>query len=80
MMPGEMLCGPQSVFLMDSISTGLDSSTTFNITQTLKASKRLVYSNHLEKRREACARPYYSPTLPQPGSATAFVYRDARTT
>lgn len=32
-----MLCGPQTAFLMDSISTGLDASTTFDIMQTLKA-------------------------------------------
>lgn len=31
-----MICGPQSVFLLDSISTGLDSSTTFDIMTTLK--------------------------------------------
>ncbi|CAM9216772.1 unnamed protein product, partial [Hapterophycus canaliculatus] len=34
---GEMLCGPQTVFLLDSISTGLDSSTTFDIMNTLKS-------------------------------------------
>lgn len=34
-----MLCGPQTVFLLDSIiSTGLDSSTTFDIMNTLKVS------------------------------------------
>ena len=33
---GEMLCGSQDVFLLDSISTGLDSSTTFDIVETLK--------------------------------------------
>ncbi|CAM9975163.1 unnamed protein product [Scytosiphon promiscuus] len=37
---GEMLCGPQSVFLLDSVSTGLDSSTTFDIMNTLKAASR----------------------------------------
>lgn len=33
---GEMICGPQTVFLLDSVSTGLDSSTTFDIMNTLK--------------------------------------------
>lgn len=33
---GEMMCGPQTVFLLDSVSTGLDSSTTFDIMSTLK--------------------------------------------
>ncbi|CAN0462488.1 unnamed protein product, partial [Hapterophycus canaliculatus] len=33
-----MLCGPQPVFLLDSVSTGLDSSTTFDIMNTLKVS------------------------------------------
>lgn len=33
-----MLCGPQTVFLLDSVSTGLDSSTTFDIMNTLKVS------------------------------------------
>jgi ABC-type multidrug transport system ATPase subunit len=37
---GEMLCGSQDVFLMDSISNGLDSSTTFDITDTLKKAAR----------------------------------------
>ncbi|CAM9674100.1 unnamed protein product, partial [Scytosiphon promiscuus] len=37
---GEMLCGPQTVFLLDSISTGLDSSTTFDIMKTLKSASR----------------------------------------
>lgn len=31
-----MLCGPQTVFLLDSVSTGLDSSTTYDIMNTLK--------------------------------------------
>lgn len=31
-----MICGPQTVFLLDSVSTGLDSSTTFDIMNTLK--------------------------------------------
>ncbi|CAN0260174.1 unnamed protein product [Hapterophycus canaliculatus] len=38
--PGEMLCGPQTVFLLDSVSTGLDSSTTFDIMNTLKSAAR----------------------------------------
>ncbi|KAK1439447.1 hypothetical protein QVD17_05265 [Tagetes erecta] len=33
---GEMLVGPANVFFMDEISTGLDSSTTFRITQFLR--------------------------------------------
>ncbi|XP_074366352.1 pleiotropic drug resistance protein 2-like isoform X2 [Apium graveolens] len=33
---GEMLVGPAKVFLMDEISTGLDSSTTFQIVQYMK--------------------------------------------
>ncbi|CAM9133895.1 unnamed protein product [Choristocarpus tenellus] len=33
---GEMLCGPQSCFLLDSISTGLDASTTFDIIFALR--------------------------------------------
>jgi ABC-type multidrug transport system ATPase subunit len=37
---GEMLCGSQDVFLMDSISNGLDSSTTFDIIDTLKKAAR----------------------------------------
>ncbi|CAM9790102.1 unnamed protein product, partial [Ectocarpus sp. 12 AP-2014] len=37
---GEMLCGPQTVGLLDSISTGLDSSTTFDIMNTLKSASR----------------------------------------
>ncbi|CAN0241828.1 unnamed protein product [Ectocarpus sp. 13 AM-2016] len=37
---GEMLCGPQTVGLLDSISTGLDSSTTFDIMKTLKSASR----------------------------------------
>ena len=39
---GEMICGPQAAFLMDSISTGLDTSTTFDIMQTLKVTRRLL--------------------------------------
>lgn len=31
-----MLCGPHATFLMDSISTGLDASTTFDIMTALK--------------------------------------------
>ncbi|CBN79954.1 pleiotropic drug resistance transporter [Ectocarpus siliculosus] len=41
---GEMLCGPQTVFLLDSISTGLDSSTTFDIMNTLKSASRSFHS------------------------------------
>eukprot|EP00904_Undaria_pinnatifida_P014208 jgi/Undpi1/9918/HiC_scaffold_28.g12372.m1 len=37
---GEMVCGPQAAFLMDSVSTGLDTSTTFDIMKTLKSSSR----------------------------------------
>ncbi|CAM9737972.1 unnamed protein product [Ascophyllum nodosum] len=37
---GEMLCGPHVAYLMDSISTGLDASTTFDIMTALKASAR----------------------------------------
>ncbi|PWA80656.1 pleiotropic drug resistance protein 1 [Artemisia annua] len=33
---GEMIVGPSKVFLMDEISTGLDSSTTFQIVKSLK--------------------------------------------
>ncbi|CAM9749661.1 unnamed protein product, partial [Ectocarpus fasciculatus] len=39
-----MLCGPQTVFLLDSISTGLDSSTTFDIMNTLKSASRSFHS------------------------------------
>ncbi|CAN0245089.1 unnamed protein product, partial [Scytosiphon promiscuus] len=35
-----MLCGPQTVLLLDSISTGLDSSTTFDIMKTLKSASQ----------------------------------------
>lgn len=42
--PGEMLCGPQTVFLLDSVSTGLDSSTTFDIMNTLKVSATCLCS------------------------------------
>ncbi|KAF3678437.1 Pleiotropic drug resistance protein 5 [Capsicum annuum] len=38
---GEMLVGPAKVFYMDEISTGLDSSTTF---QTVKYMKQMVHS------------------------------------
>ncbi|CAN0420741.1 unnamed protein product, partial [Scytosiphon promiscuus] len=31
-----MLCGPHAALLMDSISTGLDTSTTFDIMLTLR--------------------------------------------
>ncbi|CAM9251648.1 unnamed protein product, partial [Laminaria digitata] len=41
---GEMLCGPQAAFLMDSISTGLDTSTTFDIMQTLKSASRFFHN------------------------------------
>ncbi|CAM9128278.1 unnamed protein product [Scytosiphon promiscuus] len=41
---GEMLCGPQTVFLLDSVSTGLDSSTTFDIMNTLKSASRSFHS------------------------------------
>lgn len=34
--PGEMLVGPAKVLLMDEISTGLDSSTTFQIVYSIK--------------------------------------------
>lgn len=37
-----MLCGPQSVFLLDSVSTGLDSSTTFDIMSTIKVNFSLL--------------------------------------
>ncbi|CAM9164398.1 unnamed protein product [Ectocarpus sp. 13 AM-2016] len=37
---GEMICGPQAMFLLDSISTGLDSSTTFDIMTSLKSTAR----------------------------------------
>ncbi|KAI3975560.1 hypothetical protein MKX01_002392 [Papaver californicum] len=33
---GEMLVGPTQVFFMDEISTGLDSSTTFQLAKYLK--------------------------------------------
>ena len=33
---GEMIVGPSKVLLMDEISTGLDSSTTFQIVKSLK--------------------------------------------
>ncbi|KAE9619280.1 putative iron-chelate-transporting ATPase [Lupinus albus] len=39
---GEMLVGPAKVFLMDEISTGLDSSTTFQIVRFLR---QLVHTN-----------------------------------
>ncbi|CAL0299773.1 unnamed protein product [Lupinus luteus] len=39
---GEMLVGPAKVFLMDDISTGLDSSTTFQIVRFLR---QLVHTN-----------------------------------
>eukprot|EP00752_Nemacystus_decipiens_P004290 g3919.t1 len=41
---GEMLCGPQTVFLLDSVSTGLDSSTTFDIMNTLKEASRSFHT------------------------------------
>ncbi|CBJ30624.1 conserved unknown protein [Ectocarpus siliculosus] len=41
---GEMICGPQAVFLLDSISTGLDSSTTFDIMTSLKSSARTFHN------------------------------------
>ena len=33
---GELLVGPKKVLFLDEISTGLDSSTTFQITRTLR--------------------------------------------
>ena len=42
-----MLCGPQTVFLLDSISTGLDSSTTFDIMNTLKVRGVVVCQDKL---------------------------------
>eukprot|EP00903_Cladosiphon_okamuranus_P018818 g17309.t1 len=41
---GEMICGPQTVFLLDSVSTGLDSSTTFDIMATLKEASRSFHT------------------------------------
>eukprot|EP00611_Tribonema_gayanum_P003869 TRINITY_DN130_c1_g1_i1.p1 TRINITY_DN130_c1_g1~~TRINITY_DN130_c1_g1_i1.p1 ORF type:complete len:1263 (+),score=431.44 TRINITY_DN130_c1_g1_i1:191-3979(+) len=38
---GEMLAGSQDIFLMDSISNGLDSSTTFDILSTLKTASHI---------------------------------------
>ncbi|KAI3428353.1 hypothetical protein D9Q98_006733 [Chlorella vulgaris] len=39
---GEVLCGPQSLVLMDEISTGLDSATTYSVVQSfVKASHAL---------------------------------------
>ncbi|KAG5183352.1 ABC-2 type transporter-domain-containing protein [Tribonema minus] len=38
---GEMLAGSQDIFLMDSISNGLDSSTTFDILNTLKTASHI---------------------------------------
>ncbi|KAG5191975.1 ABC-2 type transporter-domain-containing protein [Tribonema minus] len=37
---GEMLAGSQDVYLMDSISNGLDSSTTYDIVSTMKKASR----------------------------------------
>ena len=34
--PGELLVGPKKTLFLDEISTGLDSSTTFQITRTLR--------------------------------------------
>ncbi|KAL6633626.1 hypothetical protein ACP70R_026297 [Stipagrostis hirtigluma subsp. patula] len=39
---GEMLVGPAKVFLMDEISTGLDSSTTYQIINTIKHSIHIL--------------------------------------
>ncbi|KAF5732935.1 pleiotropic drug resistance protein 1-like [Tripterygium wilfordii] len=39
---GEMLVGPVNVLLMDEISTGLDSSTTFQIVNSLKQSAQIL--------------------------------------
>lgn len=39
---GEMMVGPSKVFLMDEISTGLDSSTTFQIVNSIKQSIHIL--------------------------------------
>ncbi|KAL3500414.1 hypothetical protein ACH5RR_039507 [Cinchona calisaya] len=40
---GEMMVGPARVFLMDEISTGLDSSTTFQIVNSIKHSIHILH-------------------------------------
>ena len=43
-----MVCGPQAAFLMDSVSTGLDTSTTFDIMKTLKVQEHKVFLRDTE--------------------------------
>jgi ABC-type multidrug transport system ATPase subunit len=40
--PGEMIVGPTQALFMDEISTGLDSSTTFSIVNSLRQSAKIL--------------------------------------
>jgi len=84
---GEMLCGPHTVLLMDSISTGLDSSTTFDIMQTLKVNVasappttseictvRSTVRNLRERMYPGWGRLTYSPLLPLRSSKFEYLH------